>query len=462
MFEVKFANISKKENSTKRPTTWGATLQCKLLEPSTLTAPRLELVGIANAQTYTYAYIPTFGRYYFIKEWTADGVKWIADLSVDVLASYRNEIGFSTQYVLRAADTISPEVIDTKYQATTNAEYMSTTGSFSFAELDTTNGCYLVHNMGLFNSGVGQPENYLIFSPSEYQKLLKLLVLDQSIPLLSADYLSRLIEVKWLPLSYTGLSAIMFPAAVVSLANVLPQDTLDCKRITGNGILTGIGSITVPRPSWYDANRRWALGSPYAEYALSWFPFGLIELDGAKIAAASTGTGTSIGLVMSIDARTGSAKLDMQLASGFLGSDLALMAANEAVHASATNGNAILSAGAGLATAALGAYTGQYALAAGGIASAIGSIEGMRKGIHTVKGNTSSRVAIETTPKLFATFFEPTADNHEEYGYPVCKKLMLSTLSGFIMCAEPDIELSCTEAERAKVGQYLTGGFYYE
>lgn len=459
MFEVKFTTFSKRENSTKRPDTWAATLNCKMLEPSTVTTPRLEIVNVANVHTYTYAYIAAFSRYYFVKEWTNDGVKWIADLVVDVLASYKTEIGNSTQYVLRAASTISPKVIDTYYKATLNAEYKSSRGTVSFVKVDTTTGCYLVHNMGLFNSSVGTPENYLIFSKSEYEKLIKLLVLDQSLPLLSADYLARLIEVKWFPFNYDQLPAVMFPASTVSLNNILPQDVLTCKRITGNGLIYGLGSIDIPRPSWDSPNRLWARGAPFAEYAFSWFPFGIIELDSGKIAADS---GSSIGMFLTIDARTGSAKLELQVGSGYMAADVALMAANEAVHASATNGNAILSAGAGLASAALGAYTGQYALAAGGIASAIGSIEGMRKGIHTVKGNTSSRATITAEPQIFATFYEPTADNHEEKGYPVCQTLTVNTLNGFIMCAEPDIELSCTEAERLKVGAYLTGGFYYE
>lgn len=459
MFDVVFYSFAKRENSTKTPAGAGTTYQCKLLAPSSITDPVIELSGVANPASFTYASIPSFSRSYFIKDWQSSGPLWICYLTVDVLASYKTEIGSSSQYVLRAASDISPNAIDTFYKATMETEYLTSLGTVNFTEFDTQDGVYMIHSIGLFDTGVGDTENYLLFNKAEYKKFLKAVTIDQAASILGHDYLSRLIEVKWLPLKYTALSQIMFPDRNAEMDFLTtPTGGLACKAIEGSGIVFGQALITIPRPSWYSADRHWCLGAPYAEYTLSWYPFGLIELDSAKI-AASSGT---ITMWFYIDTRTGNSKLQINSAGGYLGTDIALMAANEAVHAASTNGGAYLSAGAGIATAAIGAYTGQYAMAAGGITAAIGSIESMRKGIHTVKGNVGSRVAIEDKPALYVNYFKPTDDNHAEYGYPLCEIRQISTLSGFVLCAEGDIELSCTDAERSKVMGYLTGGFYYE
>lgn len=456
---ITFYSLAKRENSTLQPSGAGTVYTCKLLAPCSLISPRIELAGVNSPVSYSYAYIPDFGRYYFVRDWTNNGAVWIGDLQVDVLATYKTEIGGSTQYVLRASAENNQDAVDTYYKATMKTEALSAQGTVSFTEFDISSGVYLIHSIGLFDTGAGDTENYLLFSEGEYKKFLKAIVVDQTAGILGHDYLSRLIEVKWLPLKYTALSQLMFIDRTAEMDFLTtPTGGLACKSITGSGIVFGTASIQVPLPSWYSQDRNWCLGAPFAEYTLSWYPFGLIELDSAKIAASSG----NLALTFYIDTRTGNSKLQINSTGGYIGTDIALMAANEAVHASSANGSAYLSAGAGIATAAVGAYTGNYAIAAGGITSAVGSIEGMRKGIHTVKGNVGSRVAIEDKPILFVNFFKPTDDNHAEYGYPLCKSRQINTLSGYIMCAEGDIALSCTETERSQVMSYLTGGFYYE
>ena len=51
------------------------------------------LMEIENPTGYNYAYIPEFGRYYFISDMTAvrDGL-WRVSMAVDVLESFKNEI----------------------------------------------------------------------------------------------------------------------------------------------------------------------------------------------------------------------------------------------------------------------------------------------------------------------------------------------------------------------------------
>ena len=49
-----------------------------------------------------------------------------------------------------------------------------------------------------------------------------------------------------------------------------------------------------------------------------------------------------------------------------------------------------------------------------------------------------------------------------ELGYPCCKPLLLSTLSGFTMCADGSNTVIATKEEKDMIASYLTEGFYIE
>lgn len=63
---------------------------------------------------------------------------------------------------------------------------------------------------------------------------------------------------------------------------------------------------------------------------------------------------------------------------------------------------------------------------------------------------------------LCASLIAPADPTH--YGYPLCQTKTISTLSGFILCAnDGDIAIyGATETERQAVIAFMTGGFYYE
>ena len=114
---VTFYNFSKRRNSTKRPS-GGTSYTCLLKEDTSTARPSIAIKwnGSSSAPAgFNYCYIPDFGRYYWVNSWTYSERQWIAACSVDVLATYKTEIGGSSKYVLRAASDYDPEVIDTLY-----------------------------------------------------------------------------------------------------------------------------------------------------------------------------------------------------------------------------------------------------------------------------------------------------------------------------------------------------------
>ena len=79
-----------------------------------------------NPVEYNYMYIYRFNRYYFIEDWTFSGALWIASCRCDVLATYKNEIGSTSMYVLRASAASDGAITDTMYPAKTGCTFDST------------------------------------------------------------------------------------------------------------------------------------------------------------------------------------------------------------------------------------------------------------------------------------------------------------------------------------------------
>lgn len=108
-FEVKFFKFAKRENSTARPDlSGGLTVNCVLKDDCSLNNPDL-LIEFTHATQggpdpnawpdYNYCYVVPWGKYFFVSDWTNEGVLWRARCAIDALASYKDEILASTQFV---------------------------------------------------------------------------------------------------------------------------------------------------------------------------------------------------------------------------------------------------------------------------------------------------------------------------------------------------------------------------
>lgn len=122
---ITFYSFNKKPNSTATPSGVALTnsiqLECKLLDNTSVMNPTLLLesndsTGVEfTPYNYNYAYISTFGRYYFIDRVDTEINLWIFYLSVDALASYRTTIRNSIQYVVRSSSVSDDNIVDTMY-----------------------------------------------------------------------------------------------------------------------------------------------------------------------------------------------------------------------------------------------------------------------------------------------------------------------------------------------------------
>lgn len=96
-------NKSERETLTKALTTL-ETLTGSLRKQSSIIDPVIEVTGIASGTVIAcnYAYIPEFGRYYFVKNITSVRTNvWIIECHVDVLGTYATQIKAQTAVVRR-------------------------------------------------------------------------------------------------------------------------------------------------------------------------------------------------------------------------------------------------------------------------------------------------------------------------------------------------------------------------
>lgn len=77
-----------------------------------------------NIPDFNYVYIPQFNRYYYLAEYTIEGYKrYIINLSVDVLMSYKDGIKSLTAFVDRNENTYNPLLSDDKRVVENGAKF---------------------------------------------------------------------------------------------------------------------------------------------------------------------------------------------------------------------------------------------------------------------------------------------------------------------------------------------------
>lgn len=160
MIPITFYNFAKKPNSTLQPNVNGTTAQCELIEDTSIINPKIRWHEPANASVnvydFNYCYIAAFGRYYFVTDIKYELGTWVVSLAVDVLATARDIIGPSTQYILRSSYEFDGDVVDTEYPLTTDIIEITKTAEIDPETLggpDTLYGpnpkpCYVVGLIG--------------------------------------------------------------------------------------------------------------------------------------------------------------------------------------------------------------------------------------------------------------------------------------------------------------------------
>lgn len=143
---VVFYNTTNHKKAVTKTLTNGTTYTCNLKEGSNVVNPTIILTGVSEISK-NYCNIPSFSRYYFIKEWRImTGGRMEIDLEVDPLTSFSSYILDSTQLVVRQENIGLNQIKDTNYPIAPYSEtrVIKVGEKKFFNSFTNTTDCYLL------------------------------------------------------------------------------------------------------------------------------------------------------------------------------------------------------------------------------------------------------------------------------------------------------------------------------
>lgn len=470
---VTFYSVSKRRNSTKLPTGASASYSCLLKDDTTTSRPQLMIKwdgsSAAPAQ-YNYCYISAFRRYYWVNSWAYVDRQWVCSCSVDVLATYKTEIGAAKKFVTRSASAFNFFVADTLFPVDGKIKTTRAGIATNWAT-SLTNGSIVVGIMGVDGGYSAGGVSYYRVTPAGYMAMLKDLF-SESLAKVNAETYGGTIGEAIKALSRNLLRSITNPQQYVKSVRWYPFSFSE-----GGGISATIGGITVTPTLYPIADpiktqtitininttpntpaEYWANVAPYLTATAFIPPFGAFPIDTRKLCGARI-----CELEIITDAISGQAHMRLAAVHGL---------SDKTTLAEATTALGIpldfsgVSYGSGVsfgsvAGAAMSAAEGDVIGAASGILSALDSGAG-RAQSHS--SGYSGIAGFQAEKFIELNYMNPIADDdvYAEFGHALCAEMTISSLSGYVKCQDGEIECPATEEEHREIEAFLTGGFFYE
>lgn len=489
-----YKQFAKKENSTKVPPSGTLTLALQgiLKEPCSIMTPVIKIERLpadAIPGDYTYARWVQADRYYFIEDWVWVNGLWEVHMKEDVLATFKTPIGNSTEYVLRTDSTtdFNGEITDTTYPATTDI----VSESYSLSNIFTTDltvGCYIV---GIISGGTSQAVgaiSYFAMTSAQFGALKDKLFSDDNLEIMGIidsggqqlvqDLSQEVLKTLYNPYQYI-VSCMWFPFGKSAIPSTSPVSTIKIGwwdyPLSGDRLYAQtfeLGNEQFAITAHPQASRGSYLNyAPYTRRTLLG-RFGSVPIDttmfvvGNKINVSymiDLITGQCYTKISRRDETTSPASEDLLAERNFLlGVPIQI----------AQVGTDYL----GTAVSALNTIPQIMGGAISGIASGkgaiMGAIAGGASGIYNTlqsampqvesSGQNGSFLAPANNTHVIEQFYKIVDEDIAHRGRPLCELRQLNTLSGFILCAEGEIDISCYDNERKEIVRYLTEGFFWE
>lgn len=464
-FPVELWKFSKKTNSTMIPGTAATVYQCVSNDTLDTLAPTIPLnVGAsANPTSFNYAHIAIFNRYYFVNGWEFRGGMWWLSLRVDVLASWKTEIGSQTLYVDRAASAWDGAITDTLYPRT--ADFSLVKIPFTLEDSDQIpwkitgsvgDGSYIVGIVGK-----GGVINYWAMNYAKYQELMaEVFNYDYGFEdeQLKASFnpAQYFVSQIWVPFGISG------PGAVPVEMGWWTISSATAFKLGSNTYRSFGAVINLPKHP-QQSRGTWLNGGETTHYMLRLPCFGMLDIQGFDMLST-----TSIAIDVNVDLPTGRATCSITPSSSQtatqivdyqvgVNTPIAQLQSNilgMGINTLRNSGNV----GTMFANAIVGAFQGVGGLVSG--ATNIANFDFSDK--VSVSGGMGSLADCLISGMLIASFQMLADENLPDRGRPYCKRVQLNTLSGYMMISDADISIPCTSPEAEQIKTYMNGGVYYE
>lgn len=493
---ARFYAFAKRPNSTKIPDGNIASVDAEvvLLDNCSMLTP--SLIVQHRAKNHTYVYIPDFNRYYFVHKVTIlNARQWQYDLVVDVLASHKSQIVGSNQYVIRAASNYNLFLPDDTAVHTT--DFSETVSTHDFPGYDSA-GTYIITVVNASASTSANPAStmYALNTAGLTQLVAEMFDLDNYSDLADIDLTATYFN----PQQYIT-SAKWFPFTLTDIAGDNPFELIKygwyTSKHAGGYRVTAYGrkltfTFTLGNyDSWVDRDNDWTRYSLYVP------GFGITEIDAAF-------SGQTLTATISVDYNTGGATMILTTGTGQIcasmtgqiGVEVAINQVGGSIDIPTSTGGIINKGAQFIGSAVSGGGGKSLAKTITGFLkmyahSASGNLDIIKEDINqTVSAGQEAATAVANAAKQ--TLLNPIVttsgadgarktiiDNHKIYlykrqyaiynsnrsprlGLPVHKREVLSSYSGYVVCANGTINISCFAEERNAIIDFLEGGFFIE
>lgn len=487
-----FSGFEKKENSTKRPA--GAvdmSLTGVLKEPCSMMNPVIKIERLANDANpciYSYAIIPSFQRFYFVEDWVwADGL-WEVHLKEDVLGTWKNAIGTQTEYVLRTDSTtdFNGEISDMTYPATTDFTVESQYAATVFPNALAL-GCYIVGIISGTDTDAIGAITYYAMSTAEFGDLKKMLFSEDNLDIMGiidtsttpptplvADLAPEVLKTIYNPYQYI-VSCMWMPFEKTAIPTRTPLNAIKIGwwgyPLSGDRLYAQTIEFQETLPIHVhpqsSARGQYLNYAPYTRRTLIG-RFGTVALDSSYFNIPD-----QVGVSYMVDLITGQCRTTIARLyyvpgdQDWYGDSIAertfmlgvpIQLAQVGVDYLGTATTALGGVSGIVNNVARGDITGTIASVASGIYN---TLQSAMPQVET-SGANGSFISPETRTELLEHFAKIVDEDIHHRGRPLCELRQLNTLSGFILCAEGDIDINCYDNERMAIKKYLTDGFFWE
>ena len=486
---VTLYSFTKRENSTKRPSTGGTDFSCTLIEDTSLMNPTFKLSIANNPIGKNYVYVADFNRYYFITDIRSYLNFWYISCKCDVLASFKTEIGSQSHYILRSASDYDEYISDSFYGCKVNeiATILPSSGPLYWG----TNHSYVVGITGYAPNTSEQVGSVTYYQFDDVMLLNFVKYLMQNLGtycnIQTAPYTDQGVQEALInPIQYI-VSCIAipvgFPQSYTQVTDInfgyyhwIVQGSGKVRTIGLGETITETGTITLPKHPQASSRGAFMNGAPFTNYIFHLGPFGDIPIDPADYIDATAlrykilydmcqGMGR-LAVGPAIEGNTniinlsycGSAKVgaDVQLAQAItnpLDAQLSWENGLNSVMATGLGGGLSLSTPSNLLNAQ-NALRETY-------------VDAIKNKFPTCygKGSPGSFMSFKDSDYgcfLLAKFMTVVDENLTEIGRPLCQTRQLNTLSGYILCQLADCQITGTADEATLINSYLNTGFFYE
>lgn len=130
---VLYKNASDK-NTIGKSLSGAITLSGVLRDESSILSPNIRIASNTNLSHYNYAYIDSFGRYYFVSITVERTGVWSLDLECDVLESFKTEILANSAIIERQENEYNLYFADPEWKVYENDRVMTRTFPSGFTE----------------------------------------------------------------------------------------------------------------------------------------------------------------------------------------------------------------------------------------------------------------------------------------------------------------------------------------